>query len=52
MVLTITDSDGNEIQQVYSCTECTWCSTKKHCRSTEDGPACVLCGEPCEKLNR
>jgi len=50
MGFTITDSNGSEIQQVYSCTECMWASTRDHCRSTEDGPTCILCGASCEKV--
>ena len=52
MAITITDSDGNDIQQVYTCSECTYCSTKRHFRSTEDGLTCVLCDAPAEKINR
>jgi len=49
MAFTITDSDGNVTEEVWSCTECIWLSTKRHCKSTDDGPACVLCGSPCKK---
>ena len=51
MGFTITDSDGNITREIWSCTECVWLSTKRHCQSTEDGPACVLCRAPCEKID-
>ena len=50
MAFTISDSDGNISQEVWSCTECIWLSTKKHTRKTSEGPACVLCFALCEKV--
>lgn len=50
MSFTITDSDGNITKEIWSCTECIWRSTKKHCRSTEGGQLCGFCHSPCEKV--
>jgi len=47
MAFTITDSDGNITEEVWSCTECIYCSTKKHFR---DGQKCPLCNSDAEKL--
>lgn len=44
-------SDGDAVvRQIYSCTECSYISTKRHFRSTEDGTACVFCQSPAEKF--
>lgn len=49
MGFTITDSDGNITKEVWTCTECTYLSTKRHFRSGEDGPNCVMCNAPAKK---
>lgn len=48
MGFTITDGDGNISQQVWSCTDCTYCSTKKHFR---DGQTCPLCDSDAEQIS-
>lgn len=35
-------------EEVWSCQECSYCSTKRHFR---DGPSCVLCDGDAEKIN-
>lgn len=40
-------SDEPEIKEVWSCTDCIYCSTKHHFR---DGPRCPLCNSEAEKI--
>lgn len=49
MTFELTDGDGNTVKQIYSCTECTYVSTKRHFRTTDDGVECILCSSPAEK---
>lgn len=49
MAFTFNDGDGNIVKEVWSCTECIYCSTKNHFGSNEDGPVCPLCRAPAEK---
>ena len=50
MSFTLKDGNGTVKREVWTCTECRWCSTKKHF-PTEDGePVCLQCGEPAEFL--
>lgn len=45
---TFTNSDGDVIEQVWSCVDCLFVSAKRHFR---DGPECPLCDGDAEKLN-
>lgn len=40
----------NIVEQVYSCQDCIFCSTRKHFGDDDDGePVCPLCRGPAEK---
>lgn len=46
---TFTNDEGNVVQEVWTCTECTYISLKKHFRSSESNPACPMCRSPATK---
>jgi ERCC4-type nuclease len=49
MTFTLTDGNGTKIEQKYSCTDCSYISTKKHFL---DGPSCPLCYSAAEKIGQ
>lgn len=46
MSFTFTDNT----EEVWSCDNCSYCSTKRHFNATEDGPTCILCQSPSSKI--
>lgn len=50
MSFTFTDGDGNEIQEVWTCTECMYCSTKNHFGTDNGEKTCPMCFSPARAL--